>query len=118
MLLIILGLIIVGGALFLILSSKKFKLPSGRRLRGGYNGFGFGGFDGIGALQDGDGSFKMPFEDGASPQAGAENNPAGTEEGTQVKYGDDSGDDGKVLYIFGSNEREERPLDEDDNQDE
>jgi len=117
MLLIILGLIIVGGALFLILSSKKFKLPSGRRLRGGYNGFGFGGFDGIGALQDGDGSFKMPFEEGAGSQAGAENNPVGTEEGTQVRYGDDSGD-GKVLYIFGSNEREERPLDEDDNQDE
>ena len=114
MLLIILGLIIGGGALFLILSQRKPKDKGGRRLRGGYHGFGFGGFDGLGAMQDENSGFKMPFEDAMNPQAGAENNPTNAAAGGPV----DSDESGKVLFIFGSDEREERPLDGDGNKDE
>ena len=105
MLLVILGCIIGGGALFLILSQRKPKEKGGRRLRGGYSGFGFGGFDGLGALQQEDSNINMP-SDAMDPLSGA---------------GDGAGepdDSGKVLFIFGNNEREERPLDGDDNQDE
>jgi len=101
---VLLGLIVVGGALFLILS--QVKLPKGRRLRGGYGGFGFGGFDGLGAFQDGHSDVSMNDGD---PQA-----PANAEENA----GDRGEDDGKVLFIFGSGEREERSLDEDDGEDE
>jgi len=98
---VLLGLIVVGGALFLILS--QVKLPKGRRLRGGYGGFGFGGFDGLGALQDGQTGVSMNDGDAPAEQAGQE-------------AADD--DDGKVLYIFGTGDREERSLNEDDDQDE
>jgi len=101
MLLVILGLIVVGGAAFLIFS--QFKPAVGRRLRSGYHGFGFGGFDGFGALQDENYMFKDA----------SEFTTAGSEDGTE---GADDGhdDDGKVLYIFGSGEREERSIDEED----
>ena len=100
--LIILGIIVVGGALFLILS--QIKPRKGRRLRGGYNGFGFGGFDGLGALQNEDNA-NMP----------AEGDPANNGAGDGASGSRD--DDGKVLFIFGSGEREERSLNEDDDSD-
>jgi len=105
---VILGIVVVGGALFLILSNVKF--PKGRRLRGGGYGFGFGGFDGFGAFQDG--NQIVPFGDGQQPEPGQGEGEAGAQ-------GDgDREDDGKVLFIFGSGEREERSLNEDDEQDE
>jgi len=104
---VILGIIVVGGALFLILSN--IKLPSGRRLRGGGYGFGFGGFDGFGAFQEG--NQIVPFGDDQQP-------PGEGGEGAQGEGGADGDDDGKVLFIFGSGEREERSLNEDDKQDE
>jgi len=109
--LIILGIIVVVGGAILALS--HFKPDIGRRLRGGYGGFGFGGFDRFGAMQDGNG-FKMPFDEdpSAQPPAGGEN----TGEVTPNHEG--RSDDGKVLFIFGSGEREERSLNEDDNKDE
>jgi len=108
--LIILGIIVVVGALILVLS--HFKPAIGRRLRGGYNGFGFGGFDGLGAMQDGNNNFKMPFEDGMNPQPNADDANAGG----APQASDNRSDDGKVLFIFGSGEREERSLNEDDDQ--
>jgi len=110
---IILGIIVVGGALFLVLSHFKPKI-GGRRLRGGYNGFGFGGFDGLGAMQDGNNSFKMPFEDMMQPPA----EEGGEAQGTPGATTTERSEDGKVLYVFGSGEREERSLGEDDKQDE
>jgi len=110
---IILGIIVVGGALFLILS--KFKPNIGRRLRGGYGGFGFGGFDGLGAMQDGNSPFKMPFGEEEQPPVNPEGDPASTSNKPVIPDRDDSG---KVLYVFGSGEREERSLGEDDKQDE
>jgi len=106
--LIILGIIVVGGALFLVLS--HFKPAIGRRLRGGYGGFGFGGFDGLGALKDENNQFKMPFGEDAASQA----NPEGENTGDTASASHDHSDDGKVLFIFGSGEREERSLNEDD----
>jgi len=106
--LIILGIIVVGGALFLVFSN--FKPAIGRRLRGGYGGFGFGGFDGLGAMQDENNHFKMPFDNGFGPEQGEEGEkPAG-----EAPVSENRSDDGKVLFIFGSGEREERSLGEDD----
>ena len=103
--LIILGLIVVVGALFLVLS--HFKPAIGRRLRGGYHGFGFGGFDGLGAFQG-------PASDSDAP---AENEPPSSANTDGSTMGDRRDDDGKVLFVFGRGEREERSLDEDDGKD-
>jgi len=100
--LIILGIIAVGGGLFLVLSHLKPAI--GRRLRGGYHGFGFGGFDGFGALQDGD------LQKGFHPQE--EPVPPAQEGGGSFDFSDE--DDGKVLFIFGNGEQEERSPDKDD----
>jgi len=110
--LIILGIIVVGGALFLVLS--HFKPDIGRRLRGGYGGFGFGGFDRLGAIQDENNKFKMPFDGEAPPEAGAE----GEQTGDAAQASENRTDDGKVLFIFGSGEREERSLNENGDKDE
>lgn len=111
MLLVILGLIVVGGALFLIFS--QFKPAIGRRLRGGYHGFGFGGFDGLGAFQDENNSFKTPFGDNAE----VPNEADGNAESHDADEQNTRDDEGKVLFIFGSGEREERSLNEDDDKD-
>jgi len=108
--LIILGIIVVVGGLILALSHFKPKI--GRRLRGGYSGFGFGGFDGLGALQDENNAFKMPFDEGLNPTQNAE----GGVEGQGDSTFSDHDDNGKVLFIFGNGEREERPSGDDGDQ--
>ena len=121
--LIILGLIVVVGGLFLIFS--HFKPAIGRRLRGGYHGFGFGGFDGLGAFQGGEAEPGAPAENG-QPGAAGEGGSAGEggaagESGAAGGAGASEGtrqDDGKVLFVYGSGEREERSLDKDGKQNE
>jgi len=105
--LIILGIIVVGGGLFLLISNLKPAI--GRRLRGGYNGFGFGGFDRFGALQNPGQEPGPTVEVGQAPDAQPKDEKAGDNK--------DKDDDGKVLFVFGSGEREERSLDEDDKHD-
>ena len=103
--LIILGIIVVGGALFLVLSTIKPAI--GRRLRGGYHGFGFGGFDGFGAVRE-----------GAQVDVVQDEEQPSSERADGASMGETKDADGKVLYIFGSGEREERTLGEKDGKDE
>ena len=98
--LIILGLIVVLGVALLIYYQLGPKVTL--RLKSGKGGmFGSGGF---GGYSEGDAPDSDLNAEENTDSADANNTGAG-------------GGDGKVLFIFGGGEREERPINEDDEKD-
>ena len=99
--LIILGLIVVLGAALLIYYQLGPKVTLKlKNARGG----GFGGFGG---------NDEMDSEDASAQAKDQTDGDSGEQDNAEKK--DNS--DGKVLFIFGDGEREERPIREDDDKD-